>query len=318
MHEPAQDDWAAIGPRVGTRYGYLRLGSNPTLLPFSLREFIVIKKSVTELNLVIPKSAIPTIEVDLDSIPDELFGYSDLIIDGLQNTVRNDDKIRATVYVYQGSSVNFHTQTFSAFIGVAGSKKILDQIYSILQRHPKIKSRYSDYIDRSSAQCELHIQDGLIWQPEDRLNWFSSGSDSIETDPPHELEWEPEDDEFEMEPVKADEEDEFEEEELDEDEDESVIRTSNPSRYRAARSDARLKTIKSKIEQVFGLPEGSVLLCGPDGKALRSNAKIATLRKRWEWNRAWHQWPGQSSTLIGLLSIGIYVEQLIQVSQKET
>jgi hypothetical protein len=60
------------------------------------------------------------------------------------------------------------------------------------------------------------------------------------------------------------------------------FRIESPARYRAARADASIASIKRQIESVFGLPEGSVALCGPDGRPLRSDARIATLRRRWE------------------------------------
>jgi hypothetical protein len=53
-------------------------------------------------------------------------------------------------------------------------------------------------------------------------------------------------------------------------------------RYRGARDDARIRAIRRKIEVGFRLPEGSVALCGPDGKKLYGHAKIATLRERWK------------------------------------
>ncbi len=55
-----------------------------------------------------------------------------------------------------------------------------------------------------------------------------------------------------------------------------------PARHRAARADASVGTIKRKIEKTFGLPRGSISLLGPDGRSLRANALIATLRRRWK------------------------------------
>jgi len=51
---------------------------------------------------------------------------------------------------------------------------------------------------------------------------------------------------------------------------------------RAARRDARVDTITRTIEQDFGLPEGSVKLCRPNGSPIRADALIRTLRKYWE------------------------------------
>lgn len=55
-----------------------------------------------------------------------------------------------------------------------------------------------------------------------------------------------------------------------------------PARHRAARADASVGTIKRKIEKTFGLPRGSISLLGPDGRSLRANALISTLRRRWK------------------------------------
>ena len=54
------------------------------------------------------------------------------------------------------------------------------------------------------------------------------------------------------------------------------------SRSSAARADASVATIRKNIESVYGLPEGSVELCNRQGKPMRGDATIATLRKRWE------------------------------------
>ena len=61
-----------------------------------------------------------------------------------------------------------------------------------------------------------------------------------------------------------------------------IQKFTRPLRMRAARKTASVGTIRQTIETIFGLPEGSVQLCGPDKQALRSDAKIGTLRKRWD------------------------------------
>lgn len=54
------------------------------------------------------------------------------------------------------------------------------------------------------------------------------------------------------------------------------------NRKRAARSDARVRSIQRKIELQYGLPVGSVKLCNPDRTIIRPDAKVGTLRERWE------------------------------------
>lgn len=59
-------------------------------------------------------------------------------------------------------------------------------------------------------------------------------------------------------------------------------RRLTPLRYTAAKKNASVATIKKEIEKVFGLPQGSVALCKPDGSPIKSNAKIGTLRRFWD------------------------------------
>lgn len=55
-----------------------------------------------------------------------------------------------------------------------------------------------------------------------------------------------------------------------------------PSRYRRARADATLGGLQETVEVTFGLPSGSVRLVNPDGRKLRSDATVGTLRKNWD------------------------------------
>ena len=222
----------------------------------------MIKKNATELNFVKPRDSIPTIEIDIDSLPKEFFGYSEIVAQALQKLAISSLDVRATIYVYQGMSVNFHENTFSAFFGVASQKKeeILDLLLYALSNISGLKVRGSDYIDASTGLREFHVENGSVWRPLDAATWYSETQDGNE--------------------------DEFVGEDLVdnlEHDDEENKRSSYPLRYRAARSDTKVGVIRSKIEEVFGLPKGSVALCDPSGAHLRSDARISTLRKRWDF-----------------------------------
>jgi hypothetical protein len=56
-------------------------------------------------------------------------------------------------------------------------------------------------------------------------------------------------------------------------------RKDTANRYRAARGDASVKSIEKAIEKDYGLPAGSVQINKSGGKNVRSDAKIATVRK---------------------------------------
>ena len=119
----------------------------------------------------------------------------------------------------------------------------------------------------SAFNRRFHSQDGSVWLPSDALSWFTKKE--------VEDEWRGDDcDELEV----VDDADDF----VSEDVLPGNTKVQTASRFRVARSDASVSSIKATIEKNFGLPAGSVALCGPDKKHLRGDALIATLRKRWE------------------------------------
>jgi hypothetical protein len=249
----------------------------------------LIRKPVNELHFVRSREPMSTVEIDLDTLPEESFGYAQLVESALAPLAAADPRISATVYVYQGPSVNFGNYGYSAFFAVAGDRRVLGALYASFSGARGLKTRYSDHIQQSQALCQYHIEEGLLWRPDEGHVWYASTDDEA--------------DEGEAEGVEEDEDDvDVDDEGWEEDEadleggaalegsrsgqDVQVaappVRTELPARFRAARSDASVGSICRSIEAVFGLPEGSVALRGPEKKALRSDASIRTLRKRWE------------------------------------
>lgn len=241
----------------------------------------MIKKSVTELAFVNSKSPLPTVEVDSQSIEDAGFSIYRTVMQVLTHLAEQDASLRATLYMYGTVSVNFREPCWSEFLLVAGPEKVLRALGAGFERLPAVKSRFSDYVPSSAALRTFHVQDGLVWEQEDASTWYSHAQ--ILAD----LTAEADDN---VEPIEEDvTEEAWDAEDLeasdDQEEDSTVvIGNRKAARYRAARSDAKVSTIRARIEEVFGLPEGSVALCGPDGRALRGNALIRTLRRRWDEN----------------------------------
>lgn len=223
----------------------------------------MLKRPENELQIVRSRDPLPTVEVDLDSIPKELHGYGELVAKAMSNIAARSPKMRATIYVYQGNSINFRQQTWSAFFGVAGDKKFLDVLLNAFQASKVANVRFSDYIDPSTATTDFHVQDGYVWRPFESGIWYADSQEDKDLAKGAVAEA----GDLEIPKEIADGED---------------SRISSPTRFRVARADASIGTIRRKIEEVFGLPEGSVALCGPDKKGLRGDATIATLRKRWE------------------------------------
>jgi len=223
----------------------------------------MLERPESELQFVTPRDPLPAVEIDIDSIPEVLNGYSDLVVSALSSVAKKSINLRATIYVYQGMSVNFHQLSWSAFFGVAGDKKLL---YVLLNSFRSVKVgniKIRDYINSSTATMDFHVQDGHVWRPTESGTWYTESQD-----------------EKNLEKDSVSETDDLE---LDEGETNGEgYRIYSPTRFRSARSDASVGSICKKIEEVFGVPEGAVKLCDPKGKPLRSDAKIATLRSRWE------------------------------------
>ena|GEM_PF-559886 len=226
-------------------------------------ECFMLKRPESELQIVGSRDPLPTIEVDIDCIPENLHGYGELVASAISPIAAKSPNMRATIYVYQGPSNNFQQQTWSAFFGVAGDKKLLDVLLNAFRAAHVVNVRVSDYIDPSTATKDFHVQDGYVWRPYEAGTWYADSQDEANL---------ADDAALEIDEIAL----------AEEVTSEGLFRTSSPSRFRIARSDATVETIRKKIEVVFGLPEGSVVLCGPNNKALRGNATIATLRQRWE------------------------------------
>lgn len=245
----------------------------------------MIKRSVSELHFITSRDPLPTIEIQAESLEEQGLHLSQIVSSALSRFAENNPSSKATIYSYSTMSVNFHTQSWSEFLIVAGDKKVLKALYSAFSNLPKVNSRYSDYIAPSDGTKHYHVEDGQLWQVEDAVSWYSASSDDAEDDQklivtPLATDEDSEDDDDFMEEVNED----IELQSVDENSEASAVgrASEKPGRYRVARSDAKVAIIRQKIEQLFGLPEGSVALCGPDGRALKGNAFIKTLRRRWE------------------------------------
>lgn len=245
-------------------------------------ELLLIRKPVNELNFLNAREPMSTVEIDVDSLPEGSFGYSQLTELALAPLAAANPDLRATVYVYEGPSVNFGNYGHSAFFGVAGDRRVLGVLYASFRGVAGLNVRHSDQIRQSQALRQYHLEDGMFWRPEEEGVWYAGADDEETEDSEEPIEREGED-------TVADDGWDAEDDSSDEPPDAGGDAEASPSgrveqplRYRAARSDASVGSIARSIEAVYGLPEGSVALRGPDRKVLRSDASIRTLRRRWE------------------------------------
>lgn len=60
------------------------------------------------------------------------------------------------------------------------------------------------------------------------------------------------------------------------------VRRAVGKRFKAAKSNASIKSIQTSIEKVFGLPRGSVQLITPEKRPAGLKSKVKSLRDLWK------------------------------------
>lgn len=240
-------------------------------------------RSAQTLELQSSDEPRPTVEIDLGSIP-EGESLQSLLRDALIESAQTGQI--STLRAYFTHSINFHVPTSSAFVMALGTANVLQRLYEGLQLVTGLRMRYSDYVVGSRGEPLAHLEDGTLWLPLDVENWYAD-ADLVITDAS----------EHDIQDSAAEEDDPEGEDSVDDDD--IWLAAEEPSagghasqdapgrgppalRTRAARSDASIGSIARTVERMLSLPEGSVLLCGPDKRPLRKDARIATLRRRWE------------------------------------
>ncbi len=252
----------------------------------------MITRPESDLNFKKSSSPKPTVEVHLDSIDAQGVSFGGVITKVLADYALHHPHSTATVYTHSGMSVNFHEPAWTVFLIVVGQEALLQALGNAFASIKGVKSRFSDFITPSLQHHRMgyHIEDGKLWEPYESGTWyFSESNDRDAADEQGESntpaqpddngldasadEWSSDLDDTAVNSVGEAE---------DTQEASSPKRVSQATRYRAARSDARVGGTRQEIERIFGLPAGSVALLGPDGRPLRSDAFIGTLRSRWE------------------------------------
>ena len=231
------------------------------------------------LKLHASKGPMPTVEINIDKLDNAEIALDEFVCPTLAALARRAPDQSCTIYQFMTQSVNFMHNCWSVFLIIDGSERFLTGLADGIGYRKESESRISDSIPPLAGTPLYHLQDGELWANEDgdwkRLDAYDDVTEYDEEELTEEDPGDEEDDDWN---------DEEEEEEEEENETTTVTRAKPKGRQRAARNDARVGKIKTKIETLFGLPEGSVVLQGPDGRPLRADAFIRTLRARWGYD----------------------------------
>jgi hypothetical protein len=213
-------------------------------------------RSLLEMKLLHSRDPQPSVEVQPDTLGSA--GFDDIAARALDKLARAEPNVHCTVYRYSSPSVNFHQPGWSAFLVVVGDQKSTTAALGAMteafsRASPAAKCRMSDYVRPADATELFHLEDGAFWRAEDADTWVTRCDERASAPRVAES------------PSIVD----------------QVTTTdaaNNIAVRRNTRADATVNSVRRQIETAFGLPEGSVALCGPDGRPLRGDALIRTLR----------------------------------------
>jgi len=133
----------------------------------------MVEKLFSELKIVVPKEPLPTVELDMESLPD--WSFDKIVVKALEPITSKSPSLVATIYVIRGESVSFHEPTDSSFFCVAGSAKILSTIFEALNKIKGIRVKYSDSVspDDCAGHAQYHLEGGHLWYAVDAVWWAS-------------------------------------------------------------------------------------------------------------------------------------------------
>ena len=140
----------------------------------------MIQRSTSTLNFVTSRDPMPTVEVRAESLEDQDLHLNEIITSKLARYAADNPISKATVYMYGTMSLNFHTAGWSEFLIVAGDQKVLKVLGDTFSRFPQVQSRFSDYIAPNQGIQAFHVEDGLLWRPEDSINWYADSPEDEE------------------------------------------------------------------------------------------------------------------------------------------
>lgn len=240
----------------------------------------MIVRQLTELNVVGIGASVSTFEIDEHEMTAAACGYEELMESVLVPLAAANLGLRASVYGHCGAGVNFRRADCANFFSVAGDRRVFDALFALFRGIEGLSVLSCNHVHPMPGSPQYHLEDGMYWRQEDAGVWYavehgSKGSgerlagEGQETLPRNEPGREDDSPDGRVGPgantTAA-----------------NSSYTEEPLRFQAARSDASIGSIARSIEAVFGLPDGSVALRGPDRKVLRPDATIRTLRRRWK------------------------------------
>lgn len=192
---------------------------------------------------------LPTIEVVLN--PPEGFPSYDINIlyDAIRELISNDPCAVATFYLEPGNNHNCDESIYITVIGIAGSTEVFEAIYEKYVSKNWLCARRGQLVSQDQSLPSCHIEDSRFWENYDEMTWLSGDAGDV----------------FHC----------------------SDLYLSEKTGIDIYLLDGfgcgweTLNELRLIIRCYVNITGQAIRFIDPEGRPLRSNAKIATLKKRW-------------------------------------
>lgn len=125
-----------------------------------------------QLSLKYARNPMPSVELDLAEVELLHPGYGPVANRILAQYAQTHPKTCASIYTYEGPSCNFIALGWSVFFAGKGCNQVLTALYQQLRSAGLKNVRMSDYISPGTAMMQFHLQDGVLWRPDDVIHWY--------------------------------------------------------------------------------------------------------------------------------------------------
>lgn len=244
------------------------------------------KREGHNFSIFKPKTADASWQIDNDHLPpphDDGDWESNLAM-ALRDVAESHENGELAVFTWSDQSFDFGHPGFSVWVAFSGSPPMVKAARDILVEMIESRYRRSDAVNPHAFwQPRIRVADGHVWVPEDAANWVALETEGLaegEASSPAEIEAEAE--------AEADRNVGAESDSILDDFEDPPEDSKSPKKARRAglrqsfQYNVRLSYYQRKIEQLGGMPEGSVRFVTPDGELANPNMHVGTLRRRWE------------------------------------
>lgn len=236
----------------------------------------MMKRGSDTFSVHAPRSTDACWQIDNDRLPppQEDGEWESALALALHDLAEAHSAAELAIFTWSGDSVDFGHQGFSVWLTLSGSPPLVKAARDKLVEMIEPRYRRADVVNpHASWQARIRICDGQVWVPEDAASWATlanapADASVIESEikeAPTQPKW--------FDDV---------EDELPTDEAKPPRKARRAGLRQSFQYNVRLSYYQRKLEELGGMPEGSIRFLTPDGELANPSMHVGTLRRRWE------------------------------------